>query len=344
MRFTNDFQNEMKKIMKKGRCLSYKDGVRCNEIISAHTIQKSGQLQHIAEDGKVYRFIADLSILKKTDGKPAPKKIGINTISTFPGFCKHHDNELFKLIDTSPLLTHSAQIPLYAYRCLCKETFLKENAVTLWTKMIRHPEIGSNTKSIISAAIKGNQLAHNRILHHKKEYENSIKSESYDDFVYIVFNSQILIPIQVAGIFCPEYSFLGEKLQDLADPTKLLDCLTFFTAPSINGWSLCFAWHKSSNNSCNLFLRSLATLVYELNNLDDALLQFVFTCSENHAFKISWWDSLTADQKSKLSHLAAIGSNPFEPLSPHYLHGGLEGIQAWHFDSVRSTQDPTFTI
>jgi hypothetical protein len=55
-----------------------------------------------------------------------PKKIGINKATTFYGFCQHHDNKLFELIDNYPLKPDKQQMALYAYRCLCREYFFKK--------------------------------------------------------------------------------------------------------------------------------------------------------------------------------------------------------------------------
>lgn len=76
MSFANAHQAVMKRQSKKGRCLHFTDGIQCNEIISAHSIQKRGQLGLIAEAGHVYRLNADLSTLKETGGKPLPKNWG----------------------------------------------------------------------------------------------------------------------------------------------------------------------------------------------------------------------------------------------------------------------------
>lgn len=74
MSFTYDFQRKIKSLSNKGRCLHFDDGMRCNQITSAHTIQRRRQLELIAEGGEIYRFSADLSILKRTKGGQSPKK------------------------------------------------------------------------------------------------------------------------------------------------------------------------------------------------------------------------------------------------------------------------------
>src|SRR5574337_1945141 len=53
----------------------------------------------------------------------------INKVSTFLGFCKYHDNNLFKPIDDQYLIPTDQQVLLYAYRSLSRELFVKENVL-----------------------------------------------------------------------------------------------------------------------------------------------------------------------------------------------------------------------
>lgn len=64
MSLTEDFQRVIKQERNRGRCLHFANGIQCNKIISAHSIQKQGQLSLIAEEGHVYQLNADFSTLK----------------------------------------------------------------------------------------------------------------------------------------------------------------------------------------------------------------------------------------------------------------------------------------
>lgn len=97
MSFLGEYLNASKRQSLRGRCLHFDLGERCKEIISAHSIQKMGNYKKLLKN-HVYRMSADISILRKTYGKPQPKRIGIGKASTFPGFCKLHDNAVFEPI------------------------------------------------------------------------------------------------------------------------------------------------------------------------------------------------------------------------------------------------------
>ena len=59
MSFTHMHQKVMAQQCNRGRCLHYDNGARCDAIISAHSVQKGGQLNLIVEQGHVYQLSAD---------------------------------------------------------------------------------------------------------------------------------------------------------------------------------------------------------------------------------------------------------------------------------------------
>lgn len=337
MAFITDFQREMKRQSSRGRCLHFDKGERCNEIISAHSIQKSGQLKSIAENGHVYRLSADYSVLISNGGVPAPKKTGLNQVSTFAGFCKHHDNELFKPIDQEHLIPNHEQVALYAYRCVCREFFVKENAVRALENFQNHPSLSPSAKDHIRLSLKGHSLGFEGLKYHKEKFEESIKTNKQHDFEYILFTSTSACPLQFSGQLYPDFSFTGEALQHLGNWDSPLDLITFFTAPTADGWCFGFAWHITSQNTCVPFVLSLGTYVDHGGRLEDALLRFSFSCCENHAFRISWWDKLPTESKSALLDRICLMASPTMPIPEGYLTHGCEGIADWNYEYVLTT-------
>lgn len=336
MSFINDYQSELKKQIARGRCLHYSDGVRCNEIISAHSIQKSGQLNLIAENGHVYRLSADLTTLRQTKGLPRFKKIGINQVSTFVGFCKHHDNSLFEPIDNFPLEPSKEQVALYAYRCLCREYFVKENAVSVLTKMVEHPELDARHRSFFEASLLGHSFGFTGLKHHKSLFDRSLSSRDFEQFEFTYFTSSSPCPLQLSGLLYPDYDFEGHSLQDLGNHQSTLDLISFFTAPTINGWAFGFGWHTSSNRTCIPFLQSLAQRAASGEKIEDALLRFSLCC-ENHAVRISWWDGLNEKSKNKALERMFLMTDPQAPAPNHYLAVGCEGVANWQYEYVHTT-------
>ena len=339
MSLNADFQKELKKQSARGRCLHFENGDRCNQIIAAHSIQRSGQLTQIAEDGHVYRLSADLSVLKRTGGAPEPKRVGIGKVSTFAGFCSHHDNDLFKSIDQSPLVPEVQQVALYAYRCLCREYFVKENAVQLFASLRNHPNHSQHSEALFEASLTGHSIGFNGLKYHKENYDLALRANSYHEFGYTVFTSDSPWPFQLSGLLYPDFDFTGQPLQEVGTDGPL-DLITFFTAPTSSGWAFGFAWHRSSFRSCEHLMKSLATSVCRGSNLADVLLRFSISCCENHAIRISWWDGLSPTAKAELIERMSLMASPYEPVPPIYLAVGCEGIADWSFEHVFSTISP----
>lgn len=337
MPFLDDYQREVKRQNQRGRCLHYSNGERCNEFISAHSIQKSAQLNIIAEGGHVYRLNADLSVLQKTKGLPALKKIGVNRASTFAGFCKHHDNMLFEPIDNYPLRPVKKQIALYAYRCLAREYFVKENAVAVLTKMKSHPEINAGYRRFLEASQVGHSLGFTGLKHHKSVFDAALLNSDYEQFEFTYFTSSSPCPIQLSGLLYPDYDFEGNQLQDLGNHKKLQDLITFFTAPIADGWAFCFGWHASSNQTCIPFIQSLAQRSAMGEKIEDALVRFSLSCCENHAVRISWWDGLNEAAKATAIERMFLMMHPDVPVPNHYLAAGCEGIANWKYEYVHTT-------
>lgn len=337
MPFLDDYQRESKRQYERGRCLHFSDGVRCNEVISAHSIQKRGQLSLIAEGGHVYRLSADLSILQKTKGVPRFKRVGVNKASTFAGFCKHHDNSLFEPIDNFLLGPVKEQVALYAYRCLCREYFVKENAVAVLSKMKEHPDLDAPRRSFLEASQFGHSLGLAGMKHHKAVFDQALLTRDYEQFEFTYFTSSSPCPVQLSGLFYPDYDFEGNLLQELGSNDLPLDLITFFTAPIEEGWAFGFGWHASSNPTCIPFIQSLAQRAANGEKIEDALLRLSLSCCENHAVRISWWDSLDEQYKTAAIERMFLMMHPTIPVPQHYLAVGCEGIANWHYEHVHTT-------
>ena len=335
--FASSSQAEFNLQKSRGRCLHFERGERCNKVIDAHSIQKNGQLRQIEEAGHVYRFSADLSTLQKNHGHPAPTKVGWNKVTTFLGFCRLHDNELFKPIDERPLVPDRQQAALYAYRSLCREFFVKENVVRALSTLQNHAGITHEANQFLQTQLYGNTLGFNRLKFHKAKFDESFIAQNFADFEYLTFASTSPWSLQLSGVLYPDFDFEGNQLQDLIDEISPMSLVTFFTAPMSKGWTFSFCWHRSSHNICERLTRSLAFAMHRGALIEDTLLRFAFSCCENHAIRISWWDALATKAREAIMERCGAMTDPLIITPANYLTQGLEGIADWKFDSVFST-------
>lgn len=145
----SDFFETMKVRYKK--CLE--PTFSCTEpAISAHSVQNATALGLIAEQNHVYELQMRV---KKGEPQCAFEKVGRNRASTFPGFCGHHDTEIFKPIDTKPLsLEDTEQLFLIAYRSVTRELHtVMEAAMRLQSTLERQIAAGLVPKDAPSPAM-----------------------------------------------------------------------------------------------------------------------------------------------------------------------------------------------
>ncbi|MDD3814190.1 MAG: hypothetical protein PHZ02_06040 [Desulfocapsaceae bacterium] len=328
------FLAKQKELSQSGRCLHFDGSHRCNNIINAHSIQKNQSLASIAQDGHVYKPSTKFSTTKANKGRLIYEKCGINRVSTFLGFCKRHDNELFETIDNYPLLPTDQQVFLYAYRSLCRELFVKENALKLFEDQLSNVPDENSIKDLLHGTKEGTSFGLVNLKQHKSIYDESLREKSYFKIRYVLFISKQKPFMAFSGLLYPEFDFMGRNLQNLGDHQQKLDLITFCSAPLDSGWGVLFAWHESSSKSCVDFMRSLATMMHEGKQLGDLLFRMVISSCENLAIAPEWWDDLPQEQKEKIESKASLMANIFSETKQSYLIEGLEGIAAWDFESI----------
>lgn len=330
-----EYLKSLKLFSKGGRCLYFNTEIeRCNEIINAHSIQKSGMLKEISIDGHVYGIDTHFGNTIKNKGKLSLKKNGIKEISTFRGFCKKHDNELFEIIDNNLFEPNLIQCFLYAYRSICREFYVQENTTTIFTKAIEI-EKDQVTIDLLKNLLKDNKRNYEILKLHKEKFDKCLEKNNFDEIESCCYNFSEKPNIAFSGISYPDFDFLGNKLQDLVS-NDFAHMITFCSAPTEKGWSYVFTWHKSSNKVADRFLRSLATIAYERTGLEDHLFRLIFTC-DNFAINPTWWENLSSKSASEILEYLSNINNLLCPIKPDYLHNGLEDIVDWKIKSVNQS-------
>lgn len=108
--------------------LKSEDENECSgKIIEAHSIQNNRFLKKISQNGYIYHFEAGI-----TDDTKLIfdfEKKGRKSFSTFRGFCKKHDKELFQPIEDKEYLETEEQNFLFAFRAFAKEMHAKKESV-----------------------------------------------------------------------------------------------------------------------------------------------------------------------------------------------------------------------
>jgi len=333
---TLDLQTTLKTIERfkeKGRCLHFDAGVRCNSPINAHSIQRKGLLSLIQEEGHVYCPSFTYSSKKLNRDIVRYEKKGIKKVSTFLGFCSIHDKELFHPIDDSFLIPTDEQVVLYSYRSLCREYFVKENAINSYAKLIEFEKLNTAIIDMMKNMKAGFELGFRDLSYHKNKYDEMLKSKNFSDIQYVLFLSEERPNIVFSGLLYPHYDFVGGKLQDIGNSRIGMRLLTFCSAPTEKGWDFLISWIKYNDDICIPFVESLKEAVRNGERLQDCLFRLLLLC-ENHAVSPKWWQSLGDDQKEEIQKRLSFYCDVFTGIDSDELAKGVNSICEWNFDKV----------
>lgn len=315
-----------------GRCLHINAGKRCDNIIKAHSIQKNGFLSMIAENKHVY--IPKNDAFKNEGGTYCLSSI--NKVSTFRGFCKKHDNELFKHIDVSELIPTKEQVFLYAYRSICKEVFEKEKAVNICNALSLINNKFSN--NILNSSTAAQINSYNQLLQHKKAFDKCLEQSDYSQIKYLVFISDQKPFMAFSGIKYPDYDFNANQLQNMENLNENFSLITYCSGLMKTGWCFILAWLYDGSSVCCKFVDSMKTSVKKGNNIADMLFRLALS-SENHAFSPTWFKALGDEKEEKLRNNLKIMSSLKIEVPEDYLKNGLENISNWKFNLDKTIEN-----
>jgi hypothetical protein len=330
----SSFLEERKRNRLRGRCFHYTAGDNCSNYSMAHSIQKGKLLSEIARDGHVFGLSHYFGTKKKNRGRLSYKRIGINEISTFRGFCNKHDKELFRPIDDHALIPTNEQAILYGYRSLCRELFVKENAMNLVVSELEEVELPAVRNMLIGMA-KGTYIGLRELQTHKNYFDETLNKSQFEDVRYVLFKTTNKPNIVFSGIIYPDYDFLGNQLQDLGDPNSRLGLITYCSAWIEHGWGFLFAWHSTSSTVCESFIDSLKKAAKQKGNYQDYLFKLAVGCG-NHAISPEWWEGLPNESKNAMIERISDIVDVLADVESSYLSMGLEGISDWKFNEVVS--------
>lgn len=128
--YLKSIRHESRKKWNKPRTCIY-PGCNSQTIKRSHAISKSNSLKNIADNGHVLQPVVDVFA---PNLMVSMKPIGINTASTFPGFCKEHE-ELFQKFENEDI-DEEDFIPLQTYRSICREIVHLEIEIEIIQKEI----------------------------------------------------------------------------------------------------------------------------------------------------------------------------------------------------------------
>lgn len=293
---------EHKQLLKK--CYHTIDSCNCDkDIINSHSVSKSSSLEKIAYKGHIYNYKLNFyNFFDLNNSNPLniiePKKVGINEASTFYGFCKYHDNELFKDIDAENINIDERTAFLLGYRGFVREYYFKELHAIEWNKLRDFIKIPDFLKSTFNTVNENFCLSKKYLNKKIEKYFDVFKSKDYSSVKYLAFKFSNIPDILFAGAAPILYDFEGNNLEN---DINNLENITINAVSYDNGGIIIFQWFDGEQVN-KKFIDSLIKIYNkDKTNICNILVQFIFIYIENIFIRMSWWDNLDTDLKNKLS-------------------------------------------
>jgi hypothetical protein len=175
-------QESKKRAANKARTCMYGN---CKRIaIKSHVLQKNGILREISVDNHLIQPLPPSPFEMENKGVFDFKKIGVNDVYTFKGFCKEHDNKLFESIESNENLDfeQANQKALLSYRGLCQEIRRKEIGLEWLDDMIKL--CPTNMIYLMQSSINGFKDGIKNLAFFKTQLENAINSNDFSHFTF----------------------------------------------------------------------------------------------------------------------------------------------------------------
>lgn len=264
-------------------------------IINAHSIQNNKILNKLAENGHLLMLKPDIKNgIMDIDTKSESR----HKATTFTGFCKYHDDVVFKDIEKKEFLEEEKQLFLFAYRAFALEYHKKMEA----TKMVKNT-FSKVPKSAIKSGfvniIKGHELAIQDNQKIKDIFDRSINNNEFDILENIVWKLDYEIDFSTTSMFALEYDLEGNLLNDITSTEEERMKNIFLTIfPEDNKSYIILSWLKEDGETYKNFKEQVKELKNEevitfFNNL-------IVNNTENIAISPRLWNKWSVDIQNEV--------------------------------------------
>jgi len=297
----------LSKLKNKKMCL-HPDKDKCNgKIIDAHSIQNSKSLESICENGMVYRFEINSKTIDDWDKYRSiePKKEGKAKTSIFKGFCSYHDQELFKKIDIPSIMPTKEQSLLLSIRSFAKEIYAKSiifniDDIYKESQVSDDPHLLAISQDMSKSFQEGNKLGIEDLFKHYANIFHIYKNNEYERVNRLIIKIKDIPEAICSSCFAPEYDMEGNILQNIIT-SDTLEYLSFEVFVENRKGIIQLCWYDNFK-----YCKEFANSILNKDDIPNTIFKMIFQFSENHAFNISWYDSLPVLKKKGIMNLMML--------------------------------------
>ncbi|HEX2837319.1 MAG TPA: hypothetical protein VHN77_04230 [Phycisphaerales bacterium] len=266
----------------------------CDKVVSAHSVQRAKSLEAIAEEGHVLGFPKAMAPLVKK-GLVAPEPFGIRVASTFPGFCKSHDDETFAAVEKVPFQHTREQVGLIHFRGMCYEWYAK--LVNLGRAKLTADQAGEQDEAtdVAMSWLAGAAVDAKFIKDHKEVFGAMVLNSNWSRLRFACAEIEPNIPLVASGVNSPFYSVDCKQLQDGAQPEWRLRNNCFSIIHEGNRAFIVISWLDEDSDVIDQLWSAIERV--PPNQIVDCLVRYAFVNVENVFMRPSWWAGLTEQQQ-----------------------------------------------
>ena len=289
----------------QGYC-SYPDagGGKCTDKpVRAHTVQRRGGIEAIAENGHVISAKSAGQNLLKNKGQFVPSMVGVRSASTFPGFCNFHDTEMFRPIETGLVEIDQLTCFLLSFRAVSFEYFQKVAALRA-AEHLRDADAGRPfeeqcvVQENLNWYIEGLRRGLSDTKRSKDLHDQIFVEKNFENYKFFAIECTQIHPVVGCGGFLPEFDFQGNTLQRISHGEDYFEQVSLNIAVVNKRSVIVFGCAEEIEGPSTEFIRSFGKL--ESADLIEAAVRCAFEHIENIFFRPSWWNGLLDDERNHL--------------------------------------------
>jgi hypothetical protein len=272
-------------------------------VIKAHTVQKRSGLAAIQEGGHVLTSLEIYpNLLMGKDGDFS--RVGVNSASTFEGFCARHDAALFRKIEHGEVTLDRESCFLHAYRAIAREAYNKRNSVDVikMQKRVLDRGLAYEDQVLIQSRLHLGMVGTLRGLKEieaaKAAFDAALTSRDFGQFQYVAVEFDGLLPIVACGGFYPEETFAGVSVQKISRGESPLEAMTVNCTALGDRAVVVLGWYGEVDGPCGQVASSLLALSPHV--VAAAIVRLIFEYVENVYLRESWWRNLNVPARRRL--------------------------------------------
>jgi hypothetical protein len=240
-----------------------------------------------------------------------PKKVGVRSASTFPGFCNLHDATMFRPAEHGSVQLAEENCFLLSFRAIAFELLSKQRALAM-VPLQRELDKGrpfatqARLQQELDYFEAGHKMGLDDMVRWKADYDHAYLNRDFSKYRYYAAAFDGVLPVVACGAFHPEFDFEGRALQKLgvgaAGHEHVTFNLTIFDGRSV----AVLGWTADGQGPAAAFARSFARAIQSAEG--DPAVRLALEHLENTYLKPGWWDALSGPAKTGvIAHLLSGG-------------------------------------